>query len=139
MLRIDPAELSAYLDGELPPERMEEVRAALADDPELRATYEQQASSHADWSNEAASAMFRPRVRVGPAPVAALWLVATCVVMSLLVLRMSLKLIPPALGVSLEATLLVVVVVGGLRRILRWTDADRDRELRIGDMRVRDA
>src|SRR5262249_36369903 len=36
MLPIAPAELSAFLDGELPAARADEVRAALAQDPVLR-------------------------------------------------------------------------------------------------------
>ena len=63
MAQIDPAELSAYLDGELPAERAEEVRAALARDPELRRSYEMLVVHDADWRARAETAMFQPHVR----------------------------------------------------------------------------
>ncbi|CAN5510438.1 hypothetical protein BH10PLA2_BH10PLA2_03130 [soil metagenome] len=133
MLPIDPAELSAYVDGELTSQRAEEIRAALARDPVLRATYEQLAVLDADWSARAASVMFRPRVRVGPAPFAGPFLLVAAMVLGLLLVRMGLKFLPPILGTSLEAMLLVLVVLGGLGRILRFTDEDRDRVLRMSN------
>ena len=70
MLPIDPTELSAFLDGELPARRAEEVRAALAQDPVLRQSYELLVERDGDWNAQAAAAMFRPRVRIPHAPVA---------------------------------------------------------------------
>jgi anti-sigma factor RsiW len=127
MLPIDPGELSAFLDGELPARRAEEVRAALAQDPVLRQSYELLVVRDADWNARAAAAMFRPRVRIPRAPIAGRLLMAAVVVLGLLMLRMALKALPPLYGAGLEALLLAIVVGWGLRRILHATDADRRR------------
>ena len=127
MLPIDPAELSAFLDGELPAGRAEEVRAALAQDPVLRQSYELLVMRDADWSARAAAAMFRPRVRLDRDPFAGRFLTAVGVVLGLLMLRMALKALPPLYGAGLEAFLLALVVGWGLRRIMHATDADRRR------------
>jgi len=124
---IDPAELSALLDGELPAGRAEEVRAALSQDPVLRQSYEQLVACDANWSTRAAAAMFRPRVQLDRAPFAGRFLTATAVVLGLLLLRMALKALPPLYGAGLEALLLAIVVGWGLRRIMHATDADRRR------------
>lgn len=60
---VDPAELSALLDGELPPDREAQVRAAMEADPALRAGYERLSRLDAAWSAAAASAAFRPQPR----------------------------------------------------------------------------
>ena len=41
MKPVDPAEISALLDGELSPERTEQVRRAIAEDSQLRCVFEQ--------------------------------------------------------------------------------------------------
>ena len=127
MLPIDPAELSAYLDGELSARRAEEVRAALARDPALRRSYDHLVACDADWSARAAAAMFRPRVRLPRGSIAGRFLKAAVVVLGLLLLRMALKTLPPLYGAGLEALLLALVVGWGLRRIVHATDADRTR------------
>jgi anti-sigma factor RsiW len=124
MLPIDPAELSAFLDGELPAGRAEEVRAALTRDSVLRRSYEQMVARDADWSARAATAMFRPRVRLDRAPVAGRFLTVAAVVLGLLLLRAVLKALPPLYEAGLEALLLALVVTWGLRRIMHATDAD---------------
>jgi hypothetical protein len=133
MLPIDPVELSAFLDGELSAERAEEIRVALDRDPILRATYEQLALCDADWSARAATAMFRPKVRVGPAPFAGRFVTLAAILLGLLLLRMGLKTLPPIYGASLETLLLVLVVMAGLGRILHFTDEDRDRILLVNN------
>ncbi len=60
MQPVDPAELSAYLDGELTPDRAREVAALLATDPDLRSSYDELASTDADWIAAASSACFSP-------------------------------------------------------------------------------
>lgn len=126
MLPIDPAELSALLDGELPAARAEEVRAALAQDPSLRQSYERLVVLDADWTARAAAALFRPRVRMAPNWVSGRFLTAAAV-LGLLGLRLALKAQPPLVGAALEALLLALVVGWGLRRLLHATDADRTR------------
>src|SRR5262249_2262464 len=126
MLPIDPAELSAFLDGELPAARADEVRAALAQDPVLRQSYEQLVALDADWKARAWTARFRPRVRIAANWVPGRFLTAAAV-LGLLALRLALKAQPPLVGVALEALLLALVVGWGLRRIIHATDADRNR------------
>ena len=127
MVPIDPAELSAFLDGELPARRAEEVRAALAQDPVLRQSYELLVVRDGDWNARAAAAMFWPRVRMPRAPIACRVVTAAAVVFGLLLLRMALKALPPHYGAGLEALLLAIVVGWGLRPIMQTTDADRRR------------
>jgi anti-sigma factor RsiW len=124
MLPIDPAELSAFLDGELSAARADEVRAALAQDPLLRRSYEQLVALDADWKAQASAAMFRPRVRIAANRVPGRLLTAAAV-LGLLGLRIALKAQPPLVGIALETLLLALVVGWGLRRLIHATDADR--------------
>jgi anti-sigma factor RsiW len=133
MLPIDPAELSAFLDGELPAARAEEVRAALAQDSLLRQSYEQLLALDADWKARASAAMFRPRVRIAPNWVPGRFLTAAAV-LGLLVFRIVLKTQPPLVGAALEALLLALVVGWGLRRVIDATNADRDRPALATDL-----
>jgi anti-sigma factor RsiW len=125
---IDPAELSAFLDGELPAARADEVRAALAQDPIFRQSYEQLIALDVRWKAQASAAMFVPRVRFPRSRVPARFLTAAAV-LGLLLFRLALKAQPPLLGVGLEGLLSVVVVGWGLRRILQATDADRTQSI----------
>jgi anti-sigma factor RsiW len=127
MLPIDPAELSAFLDGELTPNRAEVVQAALARDPVLRQTYERLARFDVDWKARAATTMFQPRVRFNRASIASSYLATASVIIGLLLLRVALKALPPAYATGLASILLALVVGWGLRRIMRATDADRSR------------
>jgi anti-sigma factor RsiW len=120
---IDPAELSAYLDGELPPGRAEEVRTALARDPVLRETYEQLVALDADCKAKAAAALFTPRVQLRPSAVAGRY-AAVAGVFGLLLIRLALKASPPLVGAAVAAILLAVLLGWGLRRLIRATDAD---------------
>ena len=101
---IDPAELSAFLDGELPAERADEVRAALARDPALRQSLRAAGRLDADWQDR------RPRRRCfgrgcthrpysGPLT----WTAAG--VVGLLLVRVALKAPPPLFGVGLECAI----------------------------------
>jgi anti-sigma factor RsiW len=69
---IDPSELSGLLDGELDPVRAQEVRAAIAADPALRAEFEALQDADRAWRDAAASAQFPAAVRV-PSEVAPSW------------------------------------------------------------------
>src|SRR4051812_25795472 len=64
MSSIDPAEVSAYLDGELPAARAEEVRAAMAEDPALRAIFDNLATLDRDWRAAALSSAFSPATTI---------------------------------------------------------------------------
>jgi len=67
MRPIEPAELSAFIDGELDAGRAAEVRAALASDAALRARYESLAHADAHLRSVAAGMTLSPRIR-WPAP-----------------------------------------------------------------------
>jgi anti-sigma factor RsiW len=64
---IDPAELSAHLDGELDPGRAREVEAALASSPALRGEFNTLVNADNSWRTAARTASFRPGIRVQPA------------------------------------------------------------------------
>jgi anti-sigma factor RsiW len=61
---LDPAELSAYLDGELSAERMREIERIVALDPTARAELESLAKLHARWQASARTAAFLPAVNL---------------------------------------------------------------------------
>ena len=128
MLPIEPAELSAFLDGELRAGRADEVRTALAQDPVLRQSFDQLVALDADWKARASAAMFRPRVRLDGDFVPGRLLVAAAVFV-LLLFRIALRSQPPLLGAGVELLLLVVLVGWGLRRTMHATDVDRGRSV----------
>jgi len=59
---IDPAELSAFLDGELEAARAKEVASAIASDPALRTEFERLRKADTGWSAAARSAISRPTI-----------------------------------------------------------------------------
>lgn len=124
MQPIDPAELSAFLDGELPAERAQEVRDALASDPSLRQAYEKLAALDTTWKSQAETVMFQPRVHFAKRSSFDWYTKATVVVVALLLLRLAIKTFPPLYAVGFEAILLTVVLGWGLQRIMQTTDAD---------------
>lgn len=121
---IEPAELSAYLDGELPTQRAREIRAALDHDPALRQSFNELASLDAAWKAQAKAMAFAPSVQFPQAAPSVPWFVLAGVP-ALFVLRLGLKTQPPLLGALVAATLLTLLIVWGLKRILEATDADR--------------
>lgn len=128
MTPLDPAELSALLDGELTPERAAVVRQALANDPVLRQQYEALANRDTSWKQTAATAAFRPRVSLDRG----LWSYrfrAGATLAGLLLLRLALKVMPTAVSVSLEVVLLTVLLVWGVRRLLAASEVERWRLL----------
>ena len=66
MKPIEPSELSGYLDGELEPDRIREVEAALANDPFLRADYHVLADADSAWKSAAHLAAFVPNTQLPP-------------------------------------------------------------------------
>lgn len=64
MRPIDPAELSALIDGELDDSRAAEVRAALAGDEALRARYAELTGADAHLRSIAAGVELSPRIRL---------------------------------------------------------------------------
>ena len=96
MTPLDPAELSAFLDGELPPARAREIEALLAEDAGLRAEYEALRQTDADWRQAGAAAMFVSQVRLPLAargPAISLW--PGAIAAALLLARIAAKFIEP--------------------------------------------
>jgi anti-sigma factor RsiW len=123
MSPIDPSELSALLDGELPAWRAEEVRQALAADPGLRSRYEQLARLDTVWKASAAHLAVPARVSLGQG-IRRRRLRMAGTVLGLLSLRLVLKLVPMLLGAGLALVVFVFVAGWGLSRLLRESDED---------------
>lgn len=112
MTPLDPAELSAFLDGELPPARMSEIEAMLTGDANLRAEYEALRRADANWRQAGAAAMFVPPVRLPTTDrVAAMSLWPAAVVAVLLLARVGGRFIDPV-APSLLLNLAALVLVG---------------------------
>jgi anti-sigma factor RsiW len=112
MKPIEPTELSGYLDGELAPDRLREVEAALARDSSLRADYEVLANADRAWKSIARSAEFVPRTQLRSARslTNSRFAIATVLVL-LVVLRMMPKVIDVvAWGIVLHAAALVLLL-----------------------------
>jgi anti-sigma factor RsiW len=79
MSDLDPAELSALLDGELDPVRAREIEALIAADPALAAEFEQLKRMDGRLRSAASAAAFRPDIEWPAAEEPALprWLVAS--------------------------------------------------------------
>ena len=126
MKPIDPAELSALLDGELPADRAEEVRRAIAQDPALRRQYDRLAGMDADFRACASAAVFRPQVSIpAAASVPELGIVPLAILM--VVVRAAAKLLPAALGIGVQIVVLVLIVGWVMRRIVRASEEEARR------------
>ncbi|MBI4581169.1 MAG: hypothetical protein HY718_15815 [Planctomycetes bacterium] len=109
---VDPAELSALLDGELTPSRAAEVRAAVDADPALRAEFDQLQALDAACRSAAATATFPPQVAVPAAHPSWSWTAIGVAAVLLLIVRLAPKLLDlAAAGVLLNAAALAVAVV----------------------------
>jgi anti-sigma factor RsiW len=111
---IDPAELSALIDGELPPERARKVEALIAQDPALRAEFETLRGLDARWRANASAALFEPMVRLPQAPAHFPLRRVAAVVVALILARIGGKFVEgmaPALLLNLAALALVAVTV----------------------------
>jgi anti-sigma factor RsiW len=121
MKPVDPAEISALLDGELPPQRAAEVRRAIAADAELAALHAQLSGLDRELMSLARACEFEPNVSLAPVrPISynSMWFVA----MLLLSVRIAAKVLPfvPAVGLQAAAfVLLSTCLVYWLMRTLR--------------------
>lgn len=79
MTDLDPAELSALLDGELDPARACALEAIIAADPALAAQFQQLKRADQRLRSVAEAAAFRPDIRwpAAQAPALPPWLVAS--------------------------------------------------------------
>jgi len=109
MNSVDPAELSALLDGELSPERTEKVRGALAENSELRSVFENLLAVHRELTACGLAARFRPRIWL---PSGTRFPVVDVLgfAVAMLILRVTVKFVPLGVGVILQATALAVVL-----------------------------
>jgi anti-sigma factor RsiW len=112
MKPIEPSELSGYLDGELEPDRVLEVEAALANDPTLRADYQALANADSAWKSAAHSAAFAPNTQL---PISKSWTGSPFAVAAILVLLVALRIAPKLadvveLGLILHAAALAVMI-----------------------------
>lgn len=112
---VRPEEISALLDGELPPGRAEEVRRALAEDHSLREVYRQLVAVDGDLTAYAADCQFSPRLSMAgrlsmegrrPMPDRSIAAVAC----GLLAVRVLAKLLLLPLGIGLQLAVLALLV-----------------------------
>ncbi len=123
MKPIVPAEISALLDGELPPDRAEEVRLAIDQDASLLRVYQELTTMDADLKASAACAMFQPQV-IMPAAEDGYGLRILFATIILVILRLAMKLSPPQLATMLSIALLAVVVGWLLRRLVQISEEE---------------
>ena len=93
MKPVEPAEVSALLDGELSPGRAAQVRQAISEGSELRSVFEDLSAVHRELTACAAAARFQPRISLARStsyPGAGVLGFA----LGLLVLRVMVKLLP---------------------------------------------
>lgn len=125
MKPIEPAEISALLDGELSGQRADEVRRAIAEDESLRQVYEKLADLDGDLKACAAQAAFRPRVSIRAPSALGVRVLAMAALM--LLVRLTVKLLPFGLAEVLELAVLALVVGWLLTGLLRASEEDRRR------------
>ena len=123
MRPIDPAEISALLDGELPPDRAQEVRLAISEDTSLRHAYQELAAMDADLKISAAQAMFHPQL-VLPASEIAYGVRIFFASLILVILRFVMKLSPPQWATVLSVALLAVVLGWLMWRLLQVSEEE---------------
>ena len=116
MSPLDPAELSAFLDGELSAERAREIEAILASDGRFTAAFDALKHADAAWHSAGRAASFNTRVRLPRAKTALLSARNVTVVTIVLVgAHMAAKMLDGmAASLILNAALLGVVVAGFL-------------------------
>lgn len=117
MKPFEPAELSAYLDGELDAARAKEIEVLLANDPGLRAEFDQLKRQDAVWISAVHSAVVRPRLSLEPRSNASMAVARSAVLLAgLLAVRFVPKF--PEL-VSFGVVLHIVVLAVALAWVVR--------------------
>lgn len=123
MKPISPEEVSALFDGELTPDRAEEVRRAIVENEELHRLYQQMASADSALRSFAAACRFEPRLSLpnsAPVPDFPIYAVA----FGLLILRIVGKILPFGPGIGLQALAIAILVAWLLYRFLPTLKAD---------------
>lgn len=112
MKPVQPAELSALLDGELETSRKAEVEAALAGDPALQAQFLALKSADQRWRKAAHAASFQPQIDLGQqgSTLRSATLIVLAVI-ALIILRFAPKFIDvTTFGIALHIVALVVLL-----------------------------
>jgi anti-sigma factor RsiW len=123
MSPLDPAELSALLDGELSPARAEEVRCSIAADPALRAVYDRLVGQDAQWKAGAAQLTFQPQATLGRGLLRRR-LRGAALVLGVVGFRLGLKLAPAPLEFAVALLGFALVAGWGVSFFLRATEED---------------
>ena len=123
MKPISPEEISALLDGELTPDRAEEVRRAIVDDEQLRQVYEQMASADSALSSFAAACQFEPHLSL-PSISPVLGFPIYAVAFGLLIVRILAKILPFGPSIWLQALAIALFAAWLLYRFLPTLEAD---------------
>lgn len=131
MTPIDSAEISALIDGELTPERAQEVRRAIASDPALGGLHAQLTAVDADLKMHAAAAVFHPRVSL-PLQSGYLGHYLLLGATLLLILRVVVKIAPVALAIGLQIPVLVLIIVWLVLRLGRVSQDESERLRPVG-------
>lgn len=124
MKPVEPAEVSALLDGELSPERAAQVRQAISEDSKLRSVYEELSAVHRDLTVCAAAAQFQPRISLAQStshPAVGVLGFA----LGLLVFRVIVKLLPMGIGAALQVTALALILWWVSSYLLRLVHDER--------------
>lgn len=108
MKPITPEEISALLDGELPPERAAEVRRAIAENDEWRQLFDQLAATDQELRAYVVACRFQPRVAL-LARTEAISPMVFAFALGLLALRFLTKLIPFGPGIIIQAAAAALV------------------------------
>lgn len=105
MQPISPEEISALIDGELAPERWEQVRLAIGNEESLRRIYEQLSETDKALTSFATACQFEPQISL-PETSPVLAFPASMVAFGLLVVRVLAKILPHGPGILLQVLMI---------------------------------
>ncbi len=124
MRPVSPEELSALLDGELPPDRAQQVRSAVNGNEHLRHLYEELAATDKALASLSSTAQFEPRVWL-PQTSPLLGPPVFTVALGLLAVRILAKVLPQAPGFLLQGLAIALLAAWLFCRFLPALPADR--------------
>jgi anti-sigma factor RsiW len=111
MIPVQPQELSAFIDGELNPQRAAEVEIQIAANRELRATFEALRDLDDRWRASARTVAFVPQIRL---PASATWnsrFMTVAVTIALVGIRVAVRMIDTTMiAFAFQALVLAAVL-----------------------------
>ena len=110
MTPVSPEEISALFDGELTPDRAEEVRRAVVEDEGIATNLRADGQMDRDLSSFAAACQFEPHVSL-PSSLPVLGLPIYLIALGLLVVRILAKVLPIGPGIWLQTLVIALVAV----------------------------